>query len=104
MKIEFRLLQEMHGYAINHGHAPNLAKFARPITNERDYRESKNLLARIMRTARDQESAVRAEALLREIVDYEMRHDSDAAEVPAAHDSSDDYGNLQRRWSDVDDH
>ena len=57
-----------------------------------------------MRTARDQESAVRAEALLREIVDYEMRHDSDAAEIPAAHDSSDDYSNLQRRWSDVDDH
>jgi hypothetical protein len=104
MKIEFRLLQEMHGYALAQGLGTTLARYARPITNERDYRESKALLARIMRTADDTESAVRAEALLREIVDYEMRQDSEFNDPPRAADIDDEYDGPHRRWSDGDDH
>lgn len=104
MKIEFRLLQEMHGYALAQGHGTTLARYARPITTERDYRESKALLARIMRAADDTESAVRAEALLREIVDYEMRQDAELNDPPHPSDIDDDYDGPCRRWSDADNH
>ena len=76
------------------------AGLARPIQNERDYREAKALLGRTMRAARSTEAALRAEALLREIVDYEIR--VDASEEDAGHPGLDldDYEGPRRRWVD----
>ena len=76
------------------------AGLARPIQNERDYREAKALLGRTMRAARSTEAALRAEALLREVVDYEIR--VDAADDEAGHPGLglDDYEGPPRRWVD----
>lgn len=81
---------------------PRQAKLSRPIHNERDYREAKALLARTMRSARSTEGTLRAEALLREIVDYELRLDSQLEE-PSWEMPEPDlplYEGLRRRWSD----
>lgn len=81
---------------------PNLSQFSRPIGSERDYREAKSLLSLTMRTARDSETAIRAEALLREIVDYEIRLDGESAEDwSRSFADGDDYEGPRRRWSDL---
>ncbi|MBI1397097.1 MAG: hypothetical protein GC151_14065 [Betaproteobacteria bacterium] len=103
MKIEFRLLQELHGYSLPHRPSTRLSQFARPITNARDYREAKAALSRLMRNPDERDGAVRAEALLREIVDYEMRLDIGEEESYAAFEAAEDYDGPRRRWSDPDD-
>jgi hypothetical protein len=83
---------------------PKKANLARPIHTERDYREAKALLARTMRSARSTESAMRAEALLREIVDYEMRVDAEQSEGWGLLDADlDAYAGPRRRWNDDED-
>jgi hypothetical protein len=81
---------------------PQPAKLSRPIHTERDYHEAKALLAGTMRSARSTEMALRAEALLREIVDYELRLDMQAEKAfwePPGQDQRMLQG-LCRRWSD----
>ncbi len=73
---------------------------ARPIQNERDYREAKALLGRTMRAARSTEAALRAEALLREIVDYEIRVDSTLEDAAPSGLDLDDHDGPRRRWVD----
>jgi hypothetical protein len=80
------------------------SRLARAIHNERDYREAKALLARTMRSARSTEAALRAEALLREIVDYEIRvdaEDEDRWDIVEPELSA--YGGPRRRWMDASD-
>lgn len=78
------------------GHRP-----ARPIVTERDYREAKALLSRTMRTARSSEAALRAESLLREIVDYEVRIDTDEDDEPPLVAAGEFHPTgPRRRWSD----
>ncbi|MCW5623196.1 MAG: hypothetical protein KIT73_00570 [Burkholderiales bacterium] len=80
---------------------PTRAKLARPIQSERDYHEAKALLARTMRAARSTEAARRAEALLREIVDYEIRVDSQNADEWSEIDADlDTHEGPRRRWND----
>ena len=104
MKIGFRMkTPSAIEHAIRDLQPHPVAGFARPVSNERDYREAKELLGRTMRAARSHASAIRAEALLREIVDYEMRIDGDHlrsewALTPLSFD--DDYDGPKRRWSD----
>lgn len=100
MKIEFKLLHELRGLSAADGQPPKLSQYARPIANDRDYREAKAALSRLMRASQGEESAVRAEALLREIVDYEMRLDIGEEESYAAFDAAEDYEGPLRRWSD----
>lgn len=77
------------------------ARFARPIGGERDYREAKTVLALAMRAARGPEGGLRAEALLREIVDYEMRVDAHHRDpMPLVADHHDDYNGPRRRRGD----
>jgi hypothetical protein len=82
-------------------HAGNSGALARTIRSERDYREAKTLLGRTMRAPRSFQAGLRAEALLGEIVDFELRLDAAAphatqetAPEPAA------FGMLRRRWTD----
>lgn len=89
----------MQGPAMMERHPTNLAHFSRPIESERDYREAKSLLGLTMRAARDDETAIRAEALLRQIVDYEMRLDAEDAGWDLS-GTDDDYEGPRRRWSD----
>jgi len=103
MKIEFRLLQKLQSRIGGDAHPMRLSEYSRPILNERDYRESKALLSAAARSASDPESALRAEALLREIVDYEMRFGITESEGLAALETPDDvpgHENPMRRWSD----
>jgi hypothetical protein len=80
---------------------PKKANLARPIHTERDYREAKELLARTMRGARSTETAMRAEALLREIVDYEMRVDAEESEGWGLLEPDlETYAGPRRRWND----
>lgn len=103
MKIGYRTKPHVdHAHVISDLRPHPVAGFARPITNERDYREAKALLGRTMRSARTHDSAIRAEALLREIVDYEVRLDStdgsdegEFTELPFG-----DYDGPKRRWCD----
>lgn len=73
---------------------------ARPIFSDRDYREVKTLLARTLRAARSLHAGLRAEALLVEIIEYEMRlgaemdFDFDPVAIPASE------GGASRRWTD----
>lgn len=73
---------------------------ARPIFSDRDYREVKTLLARTLRAARSLHAGLRAEALLVEIIEYEMRlgaemdFDFDPPAIPAPG------GGVSRRWTD----
>jgi len=82
---------------------PQPAKLSRPIHTERDYHEAKALLAGTMRSARSTEMALRAEALLREIVDYELRLDMQAEEASWKTPDQDQrmLQGLCRRWSDA---
>lgn len=73
---------------------------SRPIVSERDYREAKDLLSRTMRTARSSEAALRAESLLREIVDYEVRLDDEDDEPPLVAAGEFHPTGPRRRWSD----
>lgn len=92
----------METQIVSERRAPSRAKMSRPIHTERDYREAKALLARTMRGARSTEAALRAEALLREIVDYEIRIDSqDEEETWGLLDPDlDPYHGPRRRWVD----
>ena len=75
---------------------------ARTMRTDRDYREAKTLLGRTMRAPRSFQAALRAEALLQEIVDYEVRLDAafsdqaDAAELPSG-----GFRGPPRRWNDL---
>jgi hypothetical protein len=81
--------------------APMRSRLARAIHSDRDYREAKALLARTMRSARSTEAALRAEALLREIVDYEIRVDAeDEDNLDAGSADVQEYGGPKRRWVD----
>jgi hypothetical protein len=92
----------METQVVTERRAPAKAKLSRPIHTERDYREAKALLARTMRGARSTEAALRAEALLREIVDYEIRIDAqDQEEAWGLLDPDlDQYQGPRRRWVD----
>lgn len=84
--------------------APMRSRLARAIHSDRDYREAKALLARTMRSARSTEAALRAEALLREIVDYEIRVDAEDEERWDASDAElSSYEGPRRRWVDSND-
>lgn len=74
---------------------------ARTIHTERDYREGKTLLGRAMRSPRSHQAALRAEALLNEIIDFEIRLDAEgAAALAPAEPTPEVIGGLNRRWSD----
>jgi len=70
--------------------AHRLSEFSRPIDSESEYLECKALLAEEMKHSSEPDSALRAEALLREIVDYEIRREQGDAAQPA----------MGRDWSD----
>lgn len=75
---------------------------ARTIRTDRDYREGKTLLGRTMRGPRSFQAALRAEALLKEIVDYEIRLDAEVGErVEALEPGSGGFRGLHRRWTDL---
>jgi hypothetical protein len=75
---------------------------ARPIFSDRDYREVKTLLARTLRAARSPQAGRRAEALLVEIIEYEIRlgaaADFDLDPTGGEGESS---GGSSRRWTDT---
>jgi len=80
---------------------PTASPLARAMRTLRDYREGKTLLARMLRSARSPQAALRAEALLEQILDFELRLDADCTE-PAT-DADPVQGTLsgpRRRWSD----
>ena len=89
----------MYGPAMMEYQPNSLAHFSRPIESERDYREAKSLLGLTMRAARDDETAIRAEALLRQIVEYEMRLDDENSGWDLS-GTDDAYEGPRRRWSD----
>lgn len=91
----------METQVVQQPRAPMRSRLARAIQSDRDYREAKALLARTMRSARSTEAALRAEALLREIVDYEIRVDAEDDEA-VDNGSADlqEYGGPKRRWVD----
>jgi hypothetical protein len=64
--------------------AHRLSQFSRPIDSEAEYLECKALLAEEMTHSSEPDSALRAEALLREIVDYEIRREQGEATHSAA--------------------
>jgi hypothetical protein len=67
----------------------------------RDYREGKTLLARMLRSARSPQAALRAEALLEQILDFELRMDADRTDpVADADPAPDTLSGPRRRWSD----
>ncbi len=83
-------------------HPGTHATLARTITTDRDYREGKTLLGRTMRAPRSFQAALRAEALLNEIVDYEVRFEAGVADrVATVELSSDGFRGLRRRWNDL---
>ena len=90
----------MHGQSTWEPHPNNLTHFSRPIESDRDYREAKSLLGLTMRAARDDETAIRAEALLRQIVEYEMRLDEEENGGWDLSGTDRDYEGPRRRWSD----
>lgn len=94
----------MNTQIIQQKRAAMRSRLSRAIHTDRDYREAKALLARTMRSARSTETALRAEALLREIVDYEIRVDAEDAEPGDTTDSDlSAYEGPRRRWVDADD-
>ncbi|MBX9631739.1 MAG: hypothetical protein K2X67_14580 [Burkholderiales bacterium] len=91
----------METQVVQQPRAPMRSRLARAIHSDRDYREAKALLARTMRSARSTEAALRAEALLREIVDYEIRVDAeDEDSLDAGSADIQEYGGPKRRWVD----
>lgn len=64
--------------------AHRLSQFSRPIDSEAEYLDCKARLAEEMKHSSEPDSALRAEALLREIVDYEIRREQGEATLPAA--------------------
>lgn len=75
---------------------------ARTMRTDRDYREGKTLLGRTMRAPRSFQAALRAEALLKEIVDYEVRLDAEFAErAEAVELPSGGFRGPHRRWNDL---
>lgn len=83
-------------------HPGTHAALARTITTDRDYREGKTLLGRTMRAPRSFQAALRAEALLKEIVDYEVRLDAEASErIDAVEPAPGGFPGLSRRWTDL---
>jgi hypothetical protein len=92
----------METQAVQKHRAPMRSRLARAIHSDRDYREAKALLARTMRSARSTEAALRAEALLREIVDYEIRVDTEEGERwDEAEQGLNAYEGPRRRWVDA---
>lgn len=80
---------------------PTASPLARAMRTLRDYREGKTLLARMLRSARSPQAAFRAEALLEQILDYELRMDADCTDpVIDAYPVQDPASGLRRRWSD----
>lgn len=81
----------------------HFSRFARPIDSERDYREAKIVLALTLRSGQGPDAGLRAEALLREIVDYEMHADSGHWDALPGHREhhDDDYDGPRRRRSDI---
>lgn len=75
---------------------------ARPIFSDRDYREVKTLLARTLRAARSPQVGRRAEALLVEIIEYEIRLGA-AADFDLDPDDQclTPMGGSSRRWTDT---
>jgi hypothetical protein len=75
---------------------------ARPIFSDRDYREVKTLLARTLRAVRSPQASLRAEALLVEIIEYEIRLGAAADFDLDPHEDSDTpMGGSSRRWTDT---
>jgi hypothetical protein len=75
---------------------------ARPIFSDRDYREVKSLLARTLRAVRSPQASLRAEALLVEIIEYEIRLGAAADFDLDPHEDSDTpMGGSSRRWTDT---
>lgn len=84
-------------------------KAARPILNERDYQEVKQLIEREMKHAHSDQVWARLEALMQEVADYEARFVRGEEEDPAgwvqyAYSSAlEEFDGPRRRWSDTDD-
>jgi hypothetical protein len=80
---------------------PTASPLARAMRTLRDYREAKTLLARMLRSARSPQAALRAEALLEQILDYELRLDADCTEpVTDVDPVREPASGPRRRWSD----
>lgn len=76
-------------------------ELARPIRNERDYREAKKLLSLTMRSPRTPESAERADALLEAILAYETRIEAEDSDgLNELYAALDEHDSPRRRWSD----
>lgn len=76
-------------------------ELARPIHNERDYREAKKLLSLTMRGPRTREGADRADALLEAILAYETRLENEESDgMNDLYAALDDHDNPRRRWCD----
>lgn len=80
--------------------AHRLSQFSRPIDSETEYLECKALLAEEMKHSSEPDSALRAEALLREIVDYEIRREQGDYAPAATGDGWSDTDVPRRRKSD----
>ena len=80
--------------------AHRLSQFSRPIDSEAEYLDCKALLAEEMKHSSEPDSALRAEALLREIVDYEIRREQGEAVQPAVGQDWGDPNAPRRRASD----
>jgi len=79
--------------------AHRLSQFSRPIDSEAEYLACKAQLAEEMKHSSEPDSALRAEALLREIVDYEIRREQGepAHSTAEARDWSDSTAPRRRR-------
>lgn len=80
--------------------AHRLSQFSRPIDSETEYLECKALLAEEMQHSSEPDSALRAEALLREIVDYEIRREQGDCAPATTGDGWSDPDVPRRRKSD----
>lgn len=80
--------------------APTAQPLARSIATHRDYREAVALLGRTMRASRSHQGALRAEALLAQVIDYEVRLDAGTAGESDDPAEATTFGGLKRRWID----
>ena len=83
MKIELHTLGKPTSAGRGDKQAHRLSEFSRAIDSEQEYLECKALLAEEMKHSSEPDSALRAEALLREIVDYEIRREQGQPATPA---------------------